>query len=164
MLDETHQILGSDGVQIASSVEYDGDNHTLSIKRDDGSTETFPAQNNPATGYGKFPGGSHPYAGHIRHGRHKDEKGRLDDSTEGAYGPNGGYVFSVPGHKGLEVHSGRAHVFDRRGHAGPAHVTHGCVRTIDAGTNAIQRAIDEGDPPTKIDVFQHNPDDRDWQG
>jgi hypothetical protein len=49
----------------------------------------------------------------------------------GPYGSNGIFVFSVPGHSGIGVHSGRANK------GGPLHPTKGCLRTTDEATDLI---------------------------
>jgi RHS repeat-associated protein len=129
-----------------SDISYDGNTHVLTIHRDDGTTETFPAYNNvDSHSEGQWPSGTFPYDQHVTH---------ADDSPDSAFGSSGGYSFDVPGRSGMEIHSGREDTPDGLGRTGPQHATMGCIRTTDQGTAAIQRAIDAGDPPTNLTVTQ----------
>jgi RHS repeat-associated protein len=129
-----------------STLSYNGNNHTLTITGNDGSTQSFPAYNNADShSQGSWPSGTYPYQGHMTH---------PDDSPNSAYGSNGGYKFDVPDRTGMEVHSGQETSPDQLGRTGPEHATRGCIRTTDQGTEAIQEKIDNGDPPTSITVNQ----------
>jgi RHS repeat-associated protein len=129
-----------------STLTYDNSTHTLTLTTNDGNTQSFPAYNNAQrTSRGPWPEGTYNYDQHIAH---------PDDEPDSAYGSNGGYLFHVPGRSGMEVHSGRESIPDRRGRSGPQHATNGCIRTNDSGTDAIQNAIDDGDPVTSITVIR----------
>ncbi len=78
----------------------------------------FPAGNNTVN-HNPFPTGTWPYAYHNPH---------PESGPTGSYGSNGIFIFSVPGHMGLGVHSGRS---------GPLSKTMGCIRTTDPATKLI---------------------------
>jgi len=127
-----------------TTITYDNRANTMTVTRSDGTTETFPAYNNAqSTSRGPWPEGTYDYDHHVTH---------PGDGPDSAYGSNGGYMFHVPGRSGMEVHSGRQSIPDRAGRSGPEHATDGCIRTNDAGTDAIRRAINGGDPVTGITV------------
>jgi hypothetical protein len=134
--------------QIASNLTYDGNSHQLTLHRDDGTEQSYPANNNvDSHSQGHWPNGTYDYDQHVTH---------TGDGPDSAYGSNGGYQFDVPDRTGMEVHSGRENVPDGRGRTGADHATMGCIRTNDAGTAAIGNAAQEGDPVTSITV-QNNP-------
>lgn len=57
-------------------------------------------------------------------------------NANGPYGSYGIIRFSVPGHPGIGVHSGRA---ASRNLPGPEHPTMGCIRTSDAAMLALRQ-------------------------
>lgn len=70
-----------------------------------------------------------------------------DLDTNSAYGSHGNFIFEVPGHEGMGVHSGRT---DR---GGPTYNTHGCIRTTDEATEQINQTH-ATDPLTTITVHE----------
>ncbi len=96
----------------------------------------FPAANNASSdSKGPWPDGTYNYSHHVAHAA----------DPNGPFGSNGNFVFDVPGRPGMGVHSGRRGVPDALGRRGPQHATKGCIRTTDAGTQAID-ALNEQDP------------------
>lgn len=131
-----------------STLTYDDNSHTLTLNRNDGTSQTFVAYNNPQrSARGPFPTGTHAYAGAIYHG----------DDPNSKTGPRV-YVFNVqdvPGYEdaeGYSVHSGHQDQKDGLGRTGPQYATNGCIRTTDEATQAIQDTIDSGDPLTSLTV------------
>ena len=133
----------------SSTLTYDGKTHQLTLNQSDGTSQTFPANNNvDSRSQGRWPDGTYDYSGHRTHGP-------VDDSINGKYGTHGGFEFQVPGHTGMEVHSGRQNVVDGLGRQGVDHATFGCIRTNDDGTAAIQDAMRGGYPVRHI-IVQNN--------
>jgi hypothetical protein len=131
---------------MASTLDYDGATNRLTLTRGDGTVQEFPAGNNTdGSSQGRWPNGTFHYERHATHSRE-------DDSPDGKYGSHGNYIFTVPGHEDMGVHSGRADRRDRAGRSGVNHATFGCIRTTDKGTAAIQDAMTSGDLVTKITV------------
>jgi hypothetical protein len=73
--------------------------------------------------------------------------------ADGPYGLHGIVRFSVPGHAGIGVHSGRANA---RRAPGPAHVTMGCIRTTDEAMEVIARTM-RTDQLRTIEVRNNSP-------
>jgi hypothetical protein len=131
-------------VQMASTLDYDGATHQLTLTRGDGTVQQFPASNNAQhDSGGRWPNGTFDYERHTAH---------PDDSTDSAYGSHGNYIFTVPGRDDMGVHSGRESVPDQLGRSGVDHATLGCIRTTDDGTAAIGDAMTSDDPVTSITV------------
>jgi hypothetical protein len=80
-----------------------------------------------------FPTGTWPYAYQNAH---------PESGPTGPYGSNGDFVFDVPGHTGLAVHSGRS---------GPLSPTNGCIRTTDPATELLDE-INSVDPLKTLTV------------
>lgn len=137
-------------VRLASTLDYDGATNRLTLTRGDGTAQEFPAGNNTdSRSQGRWPNGTFGYERHTSHGGD-------DDTPDGKYGSHGNYIFTVPGHEGMGVHSGRASRRDGAGRSGVNHATFGCIRTTDEGTAAIRDAMTSGDPVTRITV-RNNP-------
>ena len=135
---------GSPLVQVASSLDYDGATHQLTLTRGDGPVQHFPAANNPQRNNGgRWPDGTYGYERHTDHS---------DDAPDSSYGSHGNYIFTVPGRDWMGVHSGRSDTPDGLGRAGVNHATLGCIRTTDEGTAAIRDAMRSGDPVAQIIV------------
>jgi hypothetical protein len=131
-------------IRLASTLEYDGAGHQLTLTRGDGTVQQFPANNNPdSSSGGRWPNGVFDYERHTAH---------RDDSPDSAYGSNGNYIFTVPGRDNMGIHSGREDWPDGLGRTGVDHATRGCIRTTDDGTAAIRDAMTSGDPVTRITV------------
>ena len=118
----------SEKMLLASNVVFDKSDHTISIYPGDeetaGPPQVFPAGNNTtSTSNGEWPNGTYNYSHYNAH----PESGPND-----AYGSNGNFVFDVPNRSGMGIHSGR----ENKG--GPNAKTLGCVRTNDAGTQALE--------------------------
>lgn len=82
--------------------------------------EVGPAANNTAND-NPFPTGTWPYDYYNPH---------PESGPNGPYGSNGIFIFNVPGHSGLGVHSGRS---------GPLSRTMGCIRTTDELTQFVKQ-------------------------
>ena len=100
------------------------------------------ARNNVDSHFTLWPPGTYPFSHYKIH---------ADDAPDSPYGSIGIFVFTVPGHEGLGVHSGRQNVPDGRGRKGPAHATHGCIRTTDTAMEAIKETHGT-DPLTQLSV------------
>ena len=136
--------IASAPIQMASTLDYDGASHLLTLTRGDGTVQQFPAANNPQRNSGgRWPDGTFDYERHTTH---------PDDAPESGYGSNGNYIFTVPGRDNMGVHSGRADTPDGLGRSGVGHATLGCIRTTDEGTDAIGDAMTSEDPVTSITV------------
>ncbi|PYK37720.1 MAG: hypothetical protein DME49_10775 [Verrucomicrobia bacterium] len=118
-----------------SSLVYDSATGTLTLYTGSGQVVgTYPAGNNTVpSSNGPWPSGTYNYAYHTDH---------PESGPTGPYGSHGNSVFDVPGRTGMGVHSGRQ---------GPESPTHGCIRTTDPGTAAIQN-LNAHDPLTTITV------------
>ena len=131
-------------VRMASTLDYDGATHQLTLTRGDGTVQQFPANNNPdSTSGGRWQDGTYGYERHTTH---------PNDAPDSKFGSNGNYIFTVPGRPNMGVHSGRENVNDAAGRSGVDHATFGCIRTTDDGTSAIHDAMTSGDPITSITV------------
>lgn len=131
-------------VQIASSLDYDGATHQLTLTREDGTVQHFPAANNPQRNSGgRWPDGTYDYERHTEHS---------DDAPDSGYGSHGNYIFTVPGRNNMGVHSGRSDTPDGLGRLGVNHATLGCIRTTDEGTAAIRDAMRSDDPIARITI------------
>jgi len=85
-------------VQMASSLDYDGVTNQSTLTRRDGTVQSFPAANNAQRrSGGRWPDGTYGYERHTDHS---------DDAPDSRYGSHGNYIFTVPGHYGMGVHSG----------------------------------------------------------
>lgn len=103
-----------------SSIEYIRSEGTIYVYDGDGNLKYSCAAGNNLTKKakknwenGNWTNGTYSYSHYNRH---------AESSTTGSYGSHGIHVFTVPGHSGVGVHSGRN---------GPESVTEGCVRTTD---------------------------------
>ena len=140
-----------------STLRYDGAAHTLTLIGNDGTVlGSWPANNRTASTatIRHVPNGPHPVQDqHTAHRHHGTHNGHPQDSVDGEYGTYGIVRFSVAGHPGIGVHSGRANVPDRSPEhgRGPNHVTQGCIRTTDEAMLAITQAMTT-DPLSSIVV------------
>jgi RHS repeat-associated protein len=96
--------------------------------RCDRSIGSWNASNNAP--HNPWPNGTFNYIDWIDH----SESGPADN-----FGSHGNFVFDVPGHTGMGVHSGREGDPDQLGREGWRHATDGCIRTTDAATGTILR-------------------------
>jgi RHS repeat-associated protein len=103
-----------------------------------GPPQAFPAGNKVSSGFSQWPNGTYDYSWYSPHKRDRDENG--------SYGLYGNFIFEVPNHEGMGVHSGRAN--DR----GPEHPTQGCIRTTDQAMEKISGYHFGGDPLIRIIV------------
>jgi len=131
-------------IQLASTLDYDGATHQLTLTRGDGTVQRFPAANNPQrVSGGRWPDGMYDYERHTDHS---------DDAPDSSYGSHGNYIFTVPGRDKMGVHSGRSNTPDGLGRLGVNHATLGCIRTTDEGTAAIRDVMTSDDPIAHITV------------
>ena len=126
-----------------SCLVYNESTHTVSLVGNDGQTlGQWTAYNNPDRGSSKFPTGTWTFVTHKQHPE--------DPGPNGSYGSFGIFIFDVPGHSGLGVHSGQANASYM---PGPQHPTHGCIRTTDDAMDQIGNLIGK-DPLTCIRVIR----------
>ncbi|EPE7491372.1 L,D-transpeptidase family protein [Cronobacter universalis] len=123
---------------------FDGVKHELSVINDNGGLiSTWCAYNNIDS---RIP------MRHLPNGTYSVEDRRSPHyhtpDPEGPYGMYGIIRFTVPGHFGIGLHSGRAH---HRQNPGPQHATQGCIRTTDDAMFQI-RNIMRLSPLTTIEV------------
>ncbi len=104
------------------------------VDRDGNQVGQYPAENNVTSDSSYWPNGTYPYSYHTDHS---------ESGPNGAYGSNGNFVFDVPGHTGMGVHSGRR---------GPGSLTNGCIRTTYQATEDISN-LNETDPLILITVL-----------
>ncbi|WP_406822817.1 RHS repeat-associated core domain-containing protein [Pseudomonas corrugata] len=125
-----------------SSVSYDGQTHTITIRDNAGNTVgTYPANNNTTTtSNGPWPNGAFSFSGSNPH---------PESDTNGPYGSHGILLFHVPGRTGMGLHSGRAN------NGAQNHPTLGCIRTTDAAMGFIRNLITT-DPVTSMTVINNN--------
>ncbi|WP_328514826.1 RHS repeat-associated core domain-containing protein, partial [Ralstonia solanacearum] len=125
-----------------SSVTYDGQAHTITIRDNGGNiVGTFPANNNTTTtSNGPWPNGAFPYNNSNPH---------PESGANGPYGSHGILVFNVPGRTGMGLHSGRANSGAQN------HPTLGCIRTTDAAMGFVRNLITT-DPVTSMTVINNN--------
>ncbi|CCF97269.1 putative rhs-related protein (fragment) [Ralstonia solanacearum K60] len=125
-----------------SSVAYDGQTHTITIRDSAGNTVgTYPANNNTTTtSNGPWPNGTFPYNGSNPH---------PESGANGPYGSHGIIIFNVPGRTGMGLHSGRANSGAQN------HPTLGCIRTTDAAMGFVRNLITT-DPVTSMTVINNN--------
>jgi hypothetical protein len=132
-----------------SELVFDGQNHSLSLLDKDGKPiGSWLAYNNVD---------SHATLRHLPNGpfpaQDKTAPHAHAPNPNGPYGSYGIIRFSVPGHPGVGVHSGRA---DARYLPGPEHPTMGCIRTSDMAMQAIKEFIFDDALATVI-VKNNNP-------
>ncbi|MCP1456107.1 RHS repeat-associated core domain-containing protein [Pseudomonas kilonensis] len=125
-----------------SSVSYDGQTHTVTIRDSAGNTVgTYPANNNTTTtSNGPWPNGTYSYSGSNPH---------PESGANGPYGSHGIIIFNVPGRTGMGLHSGRANSGAQN------HPTLGCIRTTDAAMGFVRNLITT-DPVTSMTVINNN--------
>ena len=137
------------------------DNNTANNYNDDTFIGEYDAHNNVSTSVdcqGKWPDGEYAMLDREvshKHGNHKDKKGRLDDSSDGAYGVGGIYraeTFTQDDGKvreGMGIHAGREYLNleDR--------ITYGCIRTTPEAFEAITNAIANYGPLRSI-IIRNN--------
>ena len=164
------KLIDPDGKEILPYLIYDDktkklqiwdDNNTSNNYNDDTFIGEYDAHNNVSTSpncQGKWPDGEYEMldksSSHM-HGDHKDRKGRLDDSSDGAYGEGGIYraqTFTQDDGKvriGMGIHAGREYLdFEDR-------VTMGCIRTTPEAFEAITTAIANYGPLRSI-IIRNN--------
>jgi RHS repeat-associated protein len=126
-----------------STVTYDGNTHTVTYTRNDGTVAgTFPANNNTTrSSNGSWPNGTFNRVGSNPH---------PESDANGSYGSHGIITFDVPGRTGMGLHSGRADSGAQN------HPTLGCVRTTDDSMETV-RNLERTDPVTSINVVNNNP-------
>jgi len=126
-----------------SSVTYDGQAHTITVKGSSGQTvATYPANNRTTTtSGGPWPNGTYNYSHSNAH---------PESNANGAYGSHGIFVFNVPGRPGMGLHSGRANSGAQN------HPTLGCVRTTDSAMSYLRDFV-QNDPITSITVVNNDP-------
>ena len=128
---------------------FDGTIHQISLIDSTGRTlGTWPAFNNVdrhAT-LTHLPNSTYPFLDSVRPHPHPAD-------PDGPYGSYGILRFTVPGHRGIGVHSGRAGSAHQ---PGPPHPTEGCIRTTDAAMQSISTVI-RTDPLSTIDVRHNDP-------
>ncbi|MFS7220217.1 L,D-transpeptidase family protein [Rahnella inusitata] len=149
-----------------SRLSFDGSTHTLSLLSDDGSViNTWTAYNNVD---------SHASLRHVNNGTYQIQDRNAPHphtaNPNGPYGSFGIIRFSVPGHSGVGVHSGRANA---RHLPGPAHPTMGCIRTSDEAMKALKEhmtghslstiEIRNNSGPSAVGSTQRN-EKREYQG
>lgn len=132
-----------------SRMVFDGTTHQVSLIDRSGTTiGTWPAFNNVdrhAT-LTHLPNATFPFVDNVRPHPHPA-------SPNGPYGSHGILRFTVPGHVGIGLHSGRATAAHQ---PGPPHPTEGCIRTTDDAMQSISTAI-RNDPLSTIDVRRNDP-------
>jgi RHS repeat-associated protein len=150
-----------------STVIFDGQAQTITVRANDGTETTFPASNNPQMSLtiGKLVDGNYAFLDTTRPHHHSPE----EDSHNGAYGPGG--IFRLKPfkgadgkeHDGVGLHAGRADSTDRAGRSGCNYATNGCVRTTE---KAIQFIINlaPGDPLTDLQVRNNRKPPKDDHG
>jgi RHS repeat-associated protein len=105
---------------------------------------TFPAGNNTTSASnGPWPNGTYNFTWQAPH---------PESGANGSYGSNGNWIFDVPNRTGMGIHAGRAETTDARGGRGTEHVTEGCIRTTDDGTDFIRELSGAGDPLSTLTV------------
>ena len=113
-----------------SKLVFDGKAHTISLIDSSGNAVgTWPAYNNVdshAT-IRALKNQTYPVQDKLRPHAHKPD-------PNGPYGSHGIVRFSVSGHPGIGVHSGRANA---KHMPGAQHATMGCIRTTDAAMKII---------------------------
>ena len=126
-----------------STVTYDGNTHTVTYTRNDGTVAgTFPANNNTTrSSNGSWPNGTFNRVGSNPH---------PESDANGPYGSHGIITFDVPGRTGMGLHSGRADSGAQN------HPTLGCVRTTDDSMETV-RNLERTDPVTSINVVNNDP-------
>jgi hypothetical protein len=117
-----------------SKLIFNGQTHQISLIGDDGkSVGTWAAYNNVD---------SHATLTHLANQTYtvqdRTAPHRHHASSNGPYGLHGIIRFSVTGHPGIGVHSGRANA---KRLPGPAHPTMGCIRTTDEAMRIIAASI-----------------------
>jgi uncharacterized protein RhaS with RHS repeats len=128
-------------------VYHSGSNSLQVYSDDERLLQTFSAYNNAQrSSNGPFPPGQFPFD------RVSDHTG-ADASSNGRYGPNGNFIFNVPGRTNMGVHSGRAGSCDAANRCGSQYSTNGCIRTSDDATSFL-RNLNGTDPIRFIRVEQ----------
>lgn len=117
-----------------SRLLFDGSTHQITLLGgDDTVIGTWSAYNNVD---------SHATIRHIQNGTYQiQDRSTPHFHTSNPNGPYGSYGiirFTVPGHPGIGVHSGRANA---RYHPGPQHATMGCIRTTDEAMQKIKTSM-----------------------
>jgi hypothetical protein len=139
-----------------SSLVFDGNAHTVTLKDNAGTTVGSWSANNvvsrdrphQAPHLPFVPNGTHTVATQT-HARHH---GAAADSANGEYGTHGAVVMNpIQGHTGIAVHSGRATTPDGARRTGVNHATEGCIRTTDEAMQQITRTM-HNDPLTTVTV------------
>ena len=125
-----------------STLSFDRAGNRIIVTSGGVEVASFVAMNNVDSQSHPWPAGSYPLSHFKTH---------PNDAPDSAYGSVGIFVFDVPGHTGLGVHSGRQNVPDGLGRSGPAHCTNGCVRTTDAAMMSIKETHG-ADPLTRISI------------
>jgi hypothetical protein len=126
-----------------ASLSFDRPSNRITLRAASGNEmAAWEARNNVDSHFSHWPPGTYAFSHFKTH---------ADDAPDSAYGSIGIFVFTVPGHVGLGVHSGRQDVPDGLQRSGPAHATNGCIRTTDKAMTAIKAAHDT-DPLTQISV------------
>jgi hypothetical protein len=142
-----------------SEIVFNGHDHTITLRGSNGAVIGRWRANNRTTSAASLQyvaNGNYPVEDRHRPHTH----GVTQDSTNGEYGAHGIVRFSVPGHDGVGIHSGRESIPDltpQRG-TGPDHVTQGCIRTTDDAMQTITDTMSQ-DPLTQIRV-EHNRNQR----
>ena len=141
-----------------STVIFDGQAGTITVRANGGTETTFPASNNPQMSLtiGKLVDGNYAFLDTQRPHHHSPE----EDSHDGAYGSGG--IFRLKPfkgkdgkeHDGVGLHAGRADSTDRAGRSGCNYATNGCVRTTEKAIQFIMN-LAPNDPLTDLQV-QHN--------
>ena len=127
---------------------FDQNSGTISIYSSGGDLiASGPAANNVVSSASPFPAGYFSYSWHNTN--HPAD-------PNGSYGMYGDYIFNVPNHSGLAVHSGR---LNKGGYTAP---TKGCIRTTDEFMYEINLVISGGgdsgpDPLTDLIVVPRLP-------
>ena len=142
-----------------SEITFNGHDHTITLRDSNGVVIGTWRANNRTTSASSLQfvqNGNYPVEDRHRPHTH----GVTQDSADGEYGTHGIVRFTVPGHDGVGIHSGRQNLADRtpqRG-MGTDHVTQGCIRTTDEAMGVIEETMSH-DPLTQIRV-EHNRNQR----
>ena len=150
-----------------SSIAFDGQAGTITVRGNDGSEKTFSASNNPqmSLSIGKLVDGDYEFLDTQRPHHHSAS----EDSHNGPYGPGG--IFRLKPfvgtdgkeHDGVGVHAGRADMTDRAGRSGCNYATNGCVRTTEEAIRYLTILV-QGDPLTELRVTHNRPAPKDDNG
>ena len=150
-----------------STVIYDGQAGTITVRANDGTETTFPASNNPqlSLSIGKLVDGNYAFLDTTRPHHHSAD----EDSKNGAYGSGG--IFRLKPfkgadgkeHDGVGLHAGRADSTDRAGRSGCNYATNGCVRTTEKAITFIIN-LAPTDPLTDLQVQNNRKPPKDDHG